>query len=135
YMRSYLHTETDGNDTTYFLLHQLSTIRRAIVALHDYMDRKAREHKETEQLLSISPKLRTRFNHRQVALITHALRNTGEGYRVDAHRRSHNVVYQTARSDLMELHNLGLLEKGKQGNAYVFFAPEDLRDRLIALAK
>ncbi|MCX7157346.1 MAG: Fic family protein [Rhodocyclales bacterium] len=135
YMRSYLHTETDGNDTTYFLLHQLNTIRRAIVALHEYIDRKVREQKETERLLSASPELRTRFNHRQVALLTHALRNTGEGYRVDAHQRSHNVVYQTARNDLIGLHELGLLEKAKQGNAYVFFAPEDLRDRLAALAK
>ncbi|MDP2109130.1 MAG: Fic family protein, partial [Rhodocyclaceae bacterium] len=81
-----------------------------------------------------SPKLRTRFNHRQVALLTHALRNTGEGYRVDAHQRSHNVVYQTARNDLLALHELGLLEKAKQGNAYVFFAPEDLRNRLATLA-
>ena len=135
YMRSYLHTETDGNDTTYFLLHQLNTIRRAIVALHEYMGRKAQEQKETEKLLSASPKLRTRFNHRQVALLTHALRNTGEGYRLDAHLRSHNVSYQTARNDLLELHDLGLLEKAKQGNAYVFFAPEDLRDRLATLAK
>lgn len=135
YMRSYLHTETDGNDATYFLLHQLNTIRRAIAALHEYLDRKVREQKETERLLSTSTRLRTRFNHRQVSVLTHALRNTGEGYRVDAHQRSHNVVYQTARSDLMALHELGLLEKAKQGNAYVFFAPEDLRDRLAALAQ
>ncbi|QDX82063.1 filamentation induced by cAMP protein fic [Denitratisoma sp. DHT3] len=135
YMRAYLHTETDGNDTTYFLLHQLTTIRRAIVALHEYLGRKTQEQKETERMLAASPALRTRFNHRQVALLTHALRNTGEGYRVDAHQRSHNVVYQTARSDLLTLHELGLLEKAKQGNAYVFFAPPDLKDRLAAMAK
>lgn len=135
YMRSYLYTETDNNDTTYFLLHQLTTIRRAIVALHEYLDRKARDQRETERLLAASPNLRTRFNHRQVALLTHALRNTGEAYRVDAHRRSHNVVYQTARNDLLELHQHGLLERGKQGNAYVFFAPPDLRERLAELAK
>jgi Fic family protein len=135
YMRAYLHTETDDNDTTYFLLHQLATIRQAIVALHAYLGRKANEQKETERLLSSSPKLRTRFNHRQVALLTHALKNQGESYRVDAHQRSHNVVYQTARNDLLDLQSLGLLERQKQGNAYVFFAPEDLRDRLAALAK
>ncbi|MDO9449724.1 MAG: Fic family protein [Rugosibacter sp.] len=134
YMRAYLHTETDQNDTTYFLLHQLSTIRRAIVALHEYLARKAGEQRDTEKLLAGSSKLRTRFNHRQVALLTHALRNTGEGYRVDAHQRSHNVVYQTARNDLLDLHSLGLLEKARQGNAYVFFAPEDLRERLSALS-
>ncbi len=135
YMRAYLYTETDNNDTTYFLLHQLSTIRRAIIALHAYLARKVREQKETERLLSASPKLRTRFNHRQVALLTHALKSPGEGYRVDAHQRSHNVVYQTARNDLLDLHDLGLLEKQKQGNAYVFFAPDDLRERLSTLAK
>jgi Fic family protein len=135
YMRSYLHTETGNNDTTFFLLHQLNTIRRAIVALHEYLDRKTREQRETERMLAAVPKLRTRFNHRQVALLTHALRNTGEGYRVDAHRRSHNVVYQTARNDLIELGELGLLEKAKHGNAHVYYAPPDLRERLAALAK
>jgi len=135
YMRAYLKTETDQNDTTYFLLHQLLTIRRAIVALHEYLARKAGEQRETEKLLAASPALRTRFNHRQIALLTHALRNLGEGYRVDAHQRSHNVVYQTARNDLLTLHSLGLLEKARQGNAYVFFAPENLRDRLTDLAK
>ena len=135
YMRAYLYTETDQNDTTYFLLHQLSTIRRAIDALHEYLARKTNEQKETERLLSSSPKLRTRFNHRQVALITHALKNQGEGYRVDAHQRSHNVVYQTARNDLLDLEALGLMERQKQGNAYVFFAPADLRERLAKLSQ
>ena len=135
YMRAYLHAETDQNDTTYFLLHQLGTIRRSIVALHDYLSRKGREQKEIEKMLSSSPELRTRFNHRQVALLTHALRHTGEGYRVDAHQRVHSVVYPTARNDLLDLHTLGLLEKARRGNAYIFFAPEDLRDRLSALGK
>lgn len=135
YMRAYLYTETDNNDTTYFLLHQLQTIRQGIAALHDYVERKSREQKETERLLAASPALRGRFNHRQTALLNHALRNAGEAYRVDAHQRSHAVVYQTARRDLQELEAQGLLEKTKQGNAHVFYAPADLRDRLDELSK
>ncbi len=133
YMRAYLHTETDNNDTTYFLLHQLQTIRKAIMALHDYVERKVREQKETERLLASSKALRGRFNHRQLALLNHALRNENEAYRVDAHQRSHAVVYQTARNDLLTLEQLGLLEKTKQGNAYVFYAPADLRERLSTM--
>ncbi len=133
-MRAYLHTETDKNDTTYFVLHQLHTIRRAIAALHDYVERKQREQKETQQLLANSKALRGRLNHRQLALLDHALRNVGEAYRVDAHQRSHAVVYQTARNDLLDLEALGLLEKTKRGNAYVFFAPADLRSRLLAMS-
>ena len=134
YMRAYLHTETDKNDTTYFLLQQLQTIRQAIAALHEYVARKSREQKETEQLLASSSKLRGRFNHRQTALLNHALRNAGEAYRVDAHQRSHAVVYQTARRDLLELAADGLLEKTRQGNAFVFYAPPDLRERLNTLS-
>jgi Fic family protein len=93
------------------------------------------EQKETERLLASSPALRGRFNHRQTALLNHALRNAGEGYRVDAHQRSNGVVYQTARNDLLQLEAMGLLEKSKQGNAFVFYAPADLRDRLNALSK
>jgi Fic family protein len=135
YMRAYLYTQTDNNDTTYFLLHQLQTIRQAIAALHEYVDRKTREQKETEQMLASSVALRGRFNHRQLALLNHALRNAGEAYRVDAHQRSQAVVYQTARNDLLTLEALGLLEKTKQGNAYVFYAPANLRERLSNMAR
>lgn len=135
YMRAYLYTETDRNDTTYFLLHQLHTIRQAIAALHEYVDRKAREQHETERMLAGSPALRGRFNHRQIALLNHALRNSGEAYRVDAHQRSQGVVYQTARTDLLTLEELGLLERTRQGNAHVFHAPADLRERLMAMSK
>ena len=86
-------------------------------------------------MLDASPKLRTRFNHRQVALLTHALKQPGEGYRVDAHQRSRNVVYQTARCDLLDLDAVQLLERQKRGNAYIFFAPEDLRERLKRLSE
>jgi Fic family protein len=135
YMKAYLYTETDKNDTTYFLLHQLHTIRHGIAALHEYVARKSREQQETERMLASSPALRGRFNHRQITLLNHALRNSGEAYRVDAHQRSHSVVYQTARSDLLALEKLGLLELTKQGNAYVFYAPANLQDRLGDLEK
>lgn len=134
YIRSYLYTETDRNDTTYFILHQLSTIRRAIAALHQYVERKVFEQRETAQLLAASPALRNKLNHRQLALLNHALRSPGESYRVDAHQRSHGVVYQTARSDLLALEALGLLLKSRQGNAFVFHAPSNLRELLHELA-
>jgi len=63
YMRAYLHTESDKNGTTYFVLHQLQTIRHAITALHDYVDRKVREQRETQQLLANSVGLRDRLGN------------------------------------------------------------------------
>lgn len=131
YVKAYLHSETN-NDTTFFLLHQLSTVRKAIVALHDYLARKTRDQRDTERLLH-NARLRGQLNHRQLALLTHALKNPGQGYRVDAHQRSHAIVYQTARSDLLSLEALGLLEKVKQGQAFVFYAVDGLEQRINTL--
>ena len=134
YVQVYLHTETDHNDTTYFVLHQLEVIRRAITGLHDYLAHKTQEQREATRLLG-SGWLRTRLNHRQTALLTHALKNPGEAYRVAGHQTYHDVVYQTARADLLDLAGLGLLEKVKQGNAFVFHPIERLGHRLEVLAR
>lgn len=133
YLQAYLHTESDGNDTTYFVLQQLTTIRRAIAALYDYLARKTLEQRDGLALLrSIGG---GRLNHRQIALLSHALRKPGEAYRVAGHEAAHGVVYQTARADLLGLENLGLLDRIKQGNTFVFFAPGDLRQRLEKLSR
>jgi len=133
YGKAYLHTETDQGDTTYFILHQLETVRKAIAGLHEYLARKAREQKSVERLLATSPAFRARMNYRQRSLLAHALRHPGESYRIDAHQRSHGIVYQTARVDLLELARLGLLEQGREGRAFVFVAPDDLEARLTRL--
>lgn len=134
YVQAYLYTETDRNDTTYFVLHQLDLIRRAISGLHDYLARKTIEQREVTRLLGAGS-LGSRLNHRQAALLTHALRHPGATYRVARHQAIHNVVYQTARADLLDLADLGLLEKSKQGNAFVFHAVSRLDQRLELLSK
>ncbi len=130
YVQAYLHTETDKNDTTYFVLHQLAIIQKAIASLHTYLARKMDEQRDAENLLFRSPGIRGRLNHRQLALLTYALKHPGELYRVATHQATHNVVYQTARNDLLELERVGFLDKMKQGNAFVFFAPDDLHQRI-----
>lgn len=133
YVQAYLHTETDRNDTTYFALHQLDIIRRAIADLHAYLARKVQEQRDAERLLVKAGQLRTQLNHRQLALLTHALKHPGEIYRVAKHQAVHDVVYQTARADLLGLDELGLLYKAKQGNAFVFYAVENLAEKIESM--
>lgn len=130
YGRAYLHSETDDNDTTYFILHQLSVIERAIDALYEYLARKTAEQRSAERLLRHAPGLADQLNYRQVAILTHALKHPGHGYTVESHRRSHRVALQTARTDMLALMKLKLLQQGKRGRALVFYAPEDLRARI-----
>ena len=54
--------------------------------------------------------MRAKLNHRQKVLLAHALKHLGASYRIDDHQKAHAVVYQTARTDLLGLAELGFLE-------------------------
>jgi Fic family protein len=123
YSRAFLLTETDERDTTYFLLHQLNVIKRAVTELHDYLARKAREVRAVERLV---PADSSGFNHRQLALLGHAIRAPGQGYTFRSHAGSHGVTHETARNDILPLVKRGLLTQARVGRRYVFTAPPDL---------
>lgn len=133
YARAYLHTETDDNDATYFIIHQLEMIEQAIEGLHEYLARKMSEQRSAESLLRHTPRLADKLNHRQTALLSHALRHAGHGYTVESHKRSHRITTQTARTDLTGLASMGLLDQRKPGRAFVFYAPPDLDERIDAV--
>jgi len=126
YGRAFLHTETDENDLTYFLVYHAGVIRRAIEELYAHIDR------QTRQLTEAQKKLQglTILNYRQRELVGHALRHPGHRYTIESHRNSHKVVYETARSDLMDLEGRGLLQKRKSGKTWIFTPPPDLEARL-----
>lgn len=126
YYTAFLHTETDGNDATYFLVHQAEVIRRAILNLHAYIDRKAKELEENERLLRGCGDL----NHRQIALVGHAMRHPGTLYTIEGHQRSHETAYDTARRDLLSLVQRNLLTMRKRGKAMIFSATPDLREKI-----
>ncbi len=125
YNRSFLYSEWDDNDVTYFLLHQLQVVGRAIDGLQAYLDRKIKDTQSFTALLR-----GTDLNHRQIALLQHAQRNLGATYTFKGHARSHGVVYQSARTDLLDLEERGLLVKRKVGRSFTFLPAEDLADRL-----
>jgi Fic family protein len=107
------------------VLHQLGVMLRAIDDLQEYLGRKMREVRDTEQLLKT-----TNLNHRQVALIGYALRTPGATFTFRTHQTSHNIAYQSARNDLLDLEALGLLRKRKTGRAFTFFPVDDLAEEL-----
>jgi Fic family protein len=131
YGRSFLYTETDDNDLTYFIVAQTKVIRRAIDELHAYIDRKTAEVREMESHV----RALDLFNHRQVELIRHALKHPHQQYTVASHQKSHNVVYQTARTDLLDLRKRGVVDWKKRGRQMVFVAPGDLAQRLRKLER
>ena len=129
YARAFLYTETDENDLTYFILHQLDVIQRAIQGLHEYIKRKTRQLQVAEHELRGSAAL----NHRQRALISHALRHPHHRYTIHSHRMSHDVVYQTGRTDLLDLRDRGLLYARKIGRTWYFTPADGLEQKLARL--
>lgn len=130
YAKAYLHTETDDNDLTYFIEHQLNVICAAIMSLHSYLANKSKEIADTRRLIASSPKLKDKLNHRQLAVMDHLMKRSHAAYRIQEHRNAHQVTYETARTDLLDLVDLGLLEKHREGKAFVFQMPKKLREKL-----
>lgn len=127
YSRSFLHTEQDEGDLTYFLLAQARIIQKAIVDLDAYLERK------TLELKSVGAKLRkSGLNHRQIALLEVFARDPGATTTVQEHQRTHGVSLQTARNDLNGLEERGFIDFAKRGKTFVWFPDDDLAERIEA---
>lgn len=132
YNRSYLYTETDQDDVTYFILHQLKVILQSIEELLEYLKKKAEEQRDLENVIHKSATLQQTLNHRQLAALNRALKLPNTIFTVESHRGSHNVTYDTARTDLLLLEKYGLFNKSKRGRAFIFMAASDLREKLAS---
>lgn len=123
YARSFIHTEQDDGDLTYFLIYHLEVIRRALVALDEYLHKKSLELQRARALLGGGPGA---FNHRQVALLQSATRNPANYYTAESHMNYHGVSKQTARNDLYGLEERGLLQRTKIRRQYAWNPKPDM---------
>jgi len=129
YGTAFLYTESDENDLTYFILYHLDVIRRSIRELHEHVSRKAQAVRQTQKMIHASGIL----NHRQLALLTHALKHSDAEYTMRSHRVSHNVTNQTARADLYDLVDRELFTREKTGRTFYFYPAEDMERRIKEL--
>jgi Fic family protein len=74
YGRAFLYTEADDNDLTYFIIHQLEVIEKAIEQFHHHLEQKHLNLQEAEQLLGNS-RIVGKLNNRQLALLEQVLKN------------------------------------------------------------
>ncbi len=129
YGRAFLYTETDENDLTYFISYHLDVIRKAIDELHKYIAKKTRSTQLTESLLRQSS---IKLNHRQISLLSHALRNPDAVYTIRAYQNTHDIVYETARADLQNLEDKALLIRRRTGRTFSYLPAEHIDKKLKA---
>ena len=59
-----------------------------------------------------------------------ALKHPDKQFTIAVHQRTHDIAYDTARSDLLGLVKARLMRQHKQGKAFVFIAVPDLSEKL-----
>lgn len=126
YVHAFLNAETDEADLTYFLMFHLRVVQRARKELHGYLDSQRTRNAELTGLLRAHPDL----NHRQRALLTHAIRHENAVYTIESHRGSHGVTYQTGRTDLADLARRGFLLEHRIERRLHYAVPSDLPELL-----
>lgn len=126
YSRAFVHTETDEGDATYFLLHQLGVIERAVNELHRYLAARV----EDQQRIATALRADDGLNHRQIALLSHAIRNVDATYTFVGHATTHRVTHETARNDIRSLEDRGFLVQSTGTRPILFRAAADLANRV-----
>jgi DeoR/GlpR family transcriptional regulator of sugar metabolism len=71
------------------------------------------------------------LNRRQQSLLAAMLRRPASEATVTGHAHSHSVSYLTARKDLQDMEQAGLLQRHRVGNTDRYAMPDGLSRRLL----
>lgn len=129
YGLSYLYTEKDQNDLTYFINFQLDIIIAAFEELQNYLKAKTDEFYQVMEMLDNS-KFNNTLNFIQKDLIKKGTKDPGRIFTVKETASSYAISENTARTHLNKLVSLKLLLQTKDGRTTLYFAPSDLKVRL-----
>ncbi len=129
YGRSYVQTETDGFDLTYFVIYQLRVIERAI---KDFMQHFENKRLEAFELTAWVQRLELKggLNYRQSHLLKKVLQHPGRIFTPKELTHDYDVSENTARTDLERLVGMKVLMKVQEGKSFLYIARDDGRDNL-----
>ena len=120
YSLAYLYTEYDEMDLTYFILYNLSCVDEARKDLLKYLEEKQTEQNTTKAIIK---KIRD-INQREGEILRHMMEHSDEYLTIREIMQTYDTVYETARTDLLHLAELGYLIKEKRGREFIFIFNE-----------
>jgi Fic family protein len=130
YYKSFLFSETDEGDLTYFFLHQARVTKDALNRMHAYADQKRREFEDFQKIIS-EQKIKYPLNQRQVALIQDFSLGREKSSIILDYQKRYGISYLTARTDLEDLVGRGLVRKTKVGRSSIYKPTNKLSKNLI----
>ncbi len=116
YALAYLHTEYDEMDLTYFIQYNIRCIEEARKDLLIYIEKKQSEQNTTKAII----KTIRNINQRQADLLRQMMEHSDDYFTIRQIMETHGIVYQTARTDLLHLADLGYIKKEKRGREFMF---------------
>jgi len=125
YSRAYLYSEYDDNDMTYFIDYNLRSMDAALKSLQEYIGRKVEARQQLYTLIKNEP-----VNERQAEILRTLLTDGRTEWTIKAVQNQFGVVYQTARTDLMGLQEMGYLTEKKMGKKLMYFRVDDFERKL-----
>lgn len=105
YTAAFLKTQYDDNDLGYFLNYSFDTVQKSILKFHNHLDIWT---KQLQELQKQESKL-INYNQRQAELLKYLYEHPDSEITIKIHQFKQGVVYQTARTDILELVERGLL--------------------------
>ena len=124
YYLSFVNTEMDGDDLTYFVNYHMSILDKSIDAFITYVKKQRAKQQEN---LSIGL---GDYNARQQAILIAAVGDPLARFTYTSHANSHGVTLPTARADLLDLEQRGLLRSNRKGRRFEFYPAPDIQHRL-----
>lgn len=120
YSEAYILTEQkDELDLGYFVQYILRTTLLSIEDFRGYLKRKMKEEKKLLENYS-----RNDLNERQVEILS-SINKNNNSIDIESYRKRYSLVYESARRDLIELEDKGLLMKRKVGRKFVYELPRN----------
>lgn len=129
YALSYLYSENDDNDLTYFIAYQLDIILRAIEELKKYLQDKSKEFEYGLEIFKQS-KYNDLLNFAQKDIIKKAIKEAGRVFRAKEVAQDYDISDNSARKYLKELSQYKLLYEIKDGKSKIYLATNEIRNLL-----
>jgi len=130
YSMSYLHSEMDENDVTYFVYYQVDIILRAIDDLLSYLEKKSSEYETFVEIIKNSQLLSFSLNFVQRDILKKAIKHPGRVFTALEIAADYDTSPTTARKYLSELEKYKMLVGYKDGRTKAYIAPANLREIL-----
>ena len=127
YAMSYIYSEQDSNDLTYFIDFNLQKITQSIKEFEEYIDTKISEKQTVENSLG----RRLNLNERQIQLIFYLVSESDPSATVTSHAVLHSISRPTAIKDLKDLEKKGLIDPRREGIYVKYFPTKKLLSQVV----